>query len=281
MEDNISNILINLLKEVRHIEKKIRNLLKQKPYIVNQRLQSENENLKSQKEPNYPTTRRKEQKEKIRGNKEGNNLIWKKKEEFIKNPIKENVTPRPKDQQLIQEDNAHTMEKHTTIQQQSQKTIKTQVEPKEITFKKEKETKFNQKVADDYKEEGNTYYNDGKIEQAHRSYQKALEYAPLDARIHANIANCWNKQHDYKKCFCVATEILDDPKLENKNDAVIKGMIKLSIKCSIQLKHREVAIAYVEFGTKIFSTNEFEKLFQVEEEQKKMKKKKKKQKPPS
>jgi len=270
-------ILKSLLQEVRRLEKKIRNALKSTNFTgLNETLKIDIENQNSTTKPRQslkPNQKMETVNPKMK-------KIWKRKLNPIQRPQTDEFD-MSKNKPIKEEKNDHKLLKTPKKEKKNSTTSTTDNESLIDQIFEKNEDENHQKEALELKEKGNQKYAEDNFDVAMKFYRKAQKLQPLDARIQANIANCYFHKKKFQECFISSSEILDNKELENKEIKLIKGMTKLTIQSALKLDFDDVALKYAEFASIAFQNEEFERLLTQCKKKIKQRKKKKKEKPPS
>jgi len=203
----IVNILKGLLSEVRHLEKKLRLLLKTSNFAEPQKSSdSVDEKVVNSEKPN----KKNDAKMKINlkpEKKKPQKKRWRKKK------IHSNV-PSPKvDSPEIPKEIVPSREKVPKWPTIMAKKEKEELIPNPVPspkndekMKKEKE-KSNLILANEFRETGNSFYKAKDYQSAQLSYQNAFDLSPDDARICGNLVNCFVAREEFEKAIQLSIEI--------------------------------------------------------------------------
>jgi len=147
--------------------------------------------------------------------------------------------------------------------------------PKEKRKEEEKKNlNKNQEIADDLREKARKLMEEKNYEDARIFCSQAEKYAPKDARILANMCNCFWQQKDFGNCFEVSKKTIFEEDLDFREEKLLKNMYTKFINSALILEKFQIAFQVAKKAINQFKDPEIEKLFQKCENLRKFKKEK-------
>jgi len=260
MEVHTLHMLKGLLAEVRLLEKKIRVLLKSSDFIDSRK--STNSVEKKEVSPEKPNI-------KIDAEKKINQKPEKRrsrKKRWRKKKIHNNV-PSPKvDSPKILKEIVPSPNKVPNWP-----TIKLKEEEKELNLNpvpipkndekmKQQKEESNKILTEKHREDGNRFYKLKDYQSAHLSYQNAFVLSPNDARNLGNLVNCFVAKGEFEEAIQLSIEILSNETLDERNEKVLSGIVKQTLKCAEKLNRDDLIMSYLDVAQGIVSEKDFETL---------------------